>query len=471
MRSEGIDSGESYVWCITATATQLRQHLEHGRATPQEVAMERRIARALCALISIIAVFTTRAADAPQPLVLLKSGDYASLDHQLNALQAEYETGRATEEQLYTGFRQLYEDSTANERYFSAWVQAYPNSYAAHLARGTYYYRMAWFIRGEEYLRTTPRSQVNSMTEYLSAARPDLLASMELTAKPYLSALYMLNVTQLNGSEGDHRYWFKEGMRIDPTNTKVRVRYMETLRPRWGGSYVEMQDFLAQTRRQSSDPQLLARLEILIHHDQAEDAMQADENSATKGSSQAVFDEWKKVIDLSEIAQEDPSDRALAAYMRAASDLNMKADLDRGVALLAKRNIDDGWSLERIAWALIQQHRDADALPSLRKAAALSQPWSQFVLGKTLYDGCPELNIKADQQAGLAWIQRSARLCHREATQFLTSHGLPPGCDSEQATGFVTGWLSSAWGRGLATAAVVVLLLTLAKIRRRPLLG
>ena len=67
--------------------------------------MERRIARALCALISIIAVFTTRAADAPQPLVLLKSGDYASLDHQLNALQAEYETGRATEDQLYTGFR------------------------------------------------------------------------------------------------------------------------------------------------------------------------------------------------------------------------------------------------------------------------------------------------------------------------------------------------------------------------------
>jgi hypothetical protein len=141
------------------------------------------------------------------------------------------------------------------------------------------------------------------------------------------------------------------------------------------------------------------------------------------------------------------------------------------VALLAKRNIDDGWSLERIAWALIQQHRDADALRSLRKAAALNQPWSQFVLGKTLYDGCPELNIKADHQAGLAWIQRSARLCHREATQFLTSHGLPPGCDSEQEAGFVTGWLSSAWGRGFATAAVVVLLLTLAKIRRRPLLG
>ena len=88
------------------------------------------------------------------------------------------------------------------------------------------------------------------MTEYLSAARPDLLASMELTAEPYLSALYMLNVTQLNGSEGDHRYWFKEGMRIDPTNTKVRVRYMETLRPRWGGSYVEMR--ASQPRRSSS---------------------------------------------------------------------------------------------------------------------------------------------------------------------------------------------------------------------------
>jgi len=435
--------------------------------------MERRITRALCALISIIAVFTARAADAPQPLIWLKSGDYASLDHHLNALQSQYESGAATEDQLYTGFRELYEDNAGNERYFNDWVDAYPNSYAAHLARGTYLYRMGWFIRGEKYLSKTPRSQIARMSEYLERAQPDLLASTKLTSKPYLSALYMLNVTRLQGSSRDHLHWYQEGMRIDPTNTKVRLRYMDTLRPRWGGSYEEMEAFLEETRKQTSDPKLLARLEIAIHSDKAEDAMQADEDHGTKGNSRAVFDEWKKVIDLSEVAGDEPSDEAVAAYMRVASDLQMKADVDRALGLMAKRNIKDGWSLERIAWALMQQHRDAEALPALQRAAELKQPWSQFVLGKTIYDGCPELNIERDQKAGLVWIQRSARQCHPEAMQFLTNHDLPGECPSSDPYEYIWRRLAKWWFGGVGYAvggtAVVVLLLALLKIRRKPL--
>jgi len=418
-----------------------------------------------------------RASDAPQHqpqlLTWLKSANYSALDEYLTTLQSQYESGAATEEQLYTGFRQLYEDTPANERYFDAWVQAYPRSYAAHLSRGVYHYRMASFIRGEDYLSNTSDSQINSMITYLDQAHPELLDSMKLTAKPYLSTLYLLDVSRMHGSRGENRHWYEEGVRIDPTNTRVRFRYMDTLRPRWGGSYSDMQAFLEETRKQDPDPKLLARLEILIHSDKAEDEMQADQDSATQGNSQAVFDEWKKVVDLSEIAGEQPSNEALAAYMRVAADLHMNADVDRGRALLAKRNIDDGWSLERIAWALIQQHRDAEALPALQKAAELNQPWSQFVLGKTIYEGCPELNIKKDERAGLVWIERSAHLCHPDAVEFLTSHDLPGGCDS------LAGSLSPAlrnlatwWsGRGVAIIgfpAIAILLLILLRLRRRP---
>jgi hypothetical protein len=397
------------------------------------------------------------------------------LDQHLNALQAQYESGAATEDQLYTGFRQLYEDQAGNERYFNDWVDAYPNSYAAHLARGTYYYRMAWFIRGSEYLGQIPSSRIERMSEYLGRAQPDLLASLKLTGKPYLSALYMLNVTHLEGAKSEHLHWYQEGMRIDPTNTKLRLRYMETLRPRWGGSYEEMQGFLEETRRQTSDAKLLARLEIAIHNDEAEDAMQADEDHGTKGNSRAVFDEWKKVIDLSETAGDEPSDEALASYMRAASDLQLKSDVDRAVSLMAKKNINDGWSLERIAWALMQQHRDAEALPALQKAAELKQPWSQFVLGKTIYDGCPELNIKRDAKAGLVWIQRAARQCHPEAVQFLTNHDLPGECARlSDPTDFIWRRMAKWWfggvGYAVAGTAVLVLLVTLLKIRRKPLL-
>ncbi|MBN9168429.1 MAG: hypothetical protein J0J11_00635, partial [Microbacterium sp.] len=141
-------------------------------------------------------------------------------------------------------------------------------------------------------------------------------------------------------------------------------------------------------------------------------------------------------------------------------------------ALMTKQKINDGWSLERIAWALIQQHRDAEALPALQRAAELQQPWSQFVLGKTIYDGCPELNIKRDEKAGLVWIQRSARLCHPEAVHFLADHDLPGECASSDPYEYIWRRLAKWWSRrggfAVGSTAVVVLLLTLLKIRRKP---
>ena len=71
----------------------------------------------------------------PQPLIWLKSAQYAALDRYYGDLQRGYEGGSVTEQALFQGYRDLYQDADGNAQYFDQWVRAFPKSYAARSAR------------------------------------------------------------------------------------------------------------------------------------------------------------------------------------------------------------------------------------------------------------------------------------------------------------------------------------------------
>jgi hypothetical protein len=430
-----------------------------GSILKQEVAVRKIPARVLFAIVTVVALSALRAAElsgtpadaiidakAAQPLEWLKSGNYSALEQYYSQRQSDYEAGKASDEQLYASFRRLYENNWDNEGNFDRWMQAYPASYSATLARGAYLYRMAWSVRGDKYLADTSSEQFDAMSNYLSRARPALLASLKMTSKPYLSTLYLLNASLLDSTKLERQRWLELGTAMDPNNTLLRVRYMWGLRPRWSGSYDEMQSFLQQCQDQHLQPALLARLDMLIHADLAEDAMRAaDQNKS--------FDEWGQVLKLAETAHDAPGTEALIGYARAAWDLNRRAEAERALAQLSDRNLDDAWSLTQVGWMYTSAHRDADAWPLLLKAANLNDSWAQFTVGKTTYLGSPDLHLEADQAGGLEWIRRSAEQCFAQANSFLAAHGhsQTPGCGSQPGTptGPKQSWLSSSalqWG-------------------------
>lgn len=386
----------------------------------------------------------TSDADLAKPLSWLKSGDYAALESYYSQQQSRYEAGAIPDDKLYASFRKLYEDSPDNEGYFDRWIEAYPHSYAAVLSRGVYLYRMAWAVRGERYISDTSNPQIEAMENYLRRARPDLIASLKLTDKPYLSTLYLFNVAMLNGSSSEQAQWYERGMTLDPDNTLLRYRYMFSLRPRWGGSYQRMRDFLAQCEKQNAPPRLLARLNMLIHADLAEDAMR-------RADTQQTFDEWQQVLSLATEAQEEPETEALIGFTRAAQDLNRPADTQRGLKLLEGRNPDDAWSQSRLGWIYVKAHRDDEAWKFLMRAADQNDPWSQFVIGHSTFDGVPTLKKAADQQAGLVWIRRSAAQCFSEAEQFLAARGEKQTADCKRRSSADREW----WVRLIPVAAAL----------------
>jgi Domain of unknown function (DUF4034) len=350
-----------------------------------------------------------------KPLEWLKSGNYAALQRYYTQQQQAFESGTISDQVLYESFRKLYEDAVDNERFFDGWVQAYPDSYAPLLARGAFHYRMAWSVRGDKYINSTSGAAVDAMWNWLARAEPDLLGSLKLTPKPYLSALYLLNVAMMAGTPGDCRHWFEAGTAMDPGNTTLRYRYMSSLRPRWGGSYQQMQAFLDQNEKERVPASLLARMTILIHADLAEDAMQA-------GAQQQVFKEWGEVLSLAEPAGEPASTEALIGYARAAQDIGRAKDAERAIEQLKDRKVNDAWSLAQIAFIFARAQRQAEGWPYLLKAAELEDAWSQFTVGSNIYNGIPSLHKAADQEEGLLWVRRSAQQCFPAAIRFLAAH-------------------------------------------------
>jgi hypothetical protein len=148
---------------------------------------------------------------------------------------------------------------------------------------------------------------------------------------------------------------------------------------------------------------------------------QLAEAKAPTASPSEMLGRWDEVIQLSQAAGEPLPPRALAGYARSAWELNRRADADRTLAQLAQMDVDDAWALSQMGFIYVKEQRMREGWTVLKKAATLNDAWSQFAVGKTLIQGCPEINLPADRRAGLVWIQRSANQGFAEARQFLST--------------------------------------------------
>jgi hypothetical protein len=197
------------------------------------------VAIALNILFILLMPHWSSAADNPSLLSLLKAGEFERLESATRELQRKFETGAVSDVELRHTYKQFYtlnEDALAN---LDEWKSRMPDSYAAHLIRGTYYRRVAGELRGGKYTNETPKENIEAMRRYHETAAADLAKSLQLTEKPFLSILHLLNISMYQGTKHQSHALFLAGERILPHNTLIRNRYFVTLEPRWGGSYEE----------------------------------------------------------------------------------------------------------------------------------------------------------------------------------------------------------------------------------------
>lgn len=200
-------------------------------------------------------------------LVLLKDQKYAELERQMSRVQSDFDGGEISEIQLRDAYRPFYNLDDELIGNVEGWKLAFPASYAAHLVHGIWYKRRAVDARGGEYIQNTPASAIEKMLRFNAASRAELRKSLALTRKPYLSYFHLLGLSLMEGRPAEAANYLADGNKILPSNTLLRNRYMVSIEPRWGGSYTEMEKFIARSRSDGASTEGLMQLEAIMHED------------------------------------------------------------------------------------------------------------------------------------------------------------------------------------------------------------
>ena len=205
-----------------------------------------------------------RRGDANLTLDLLTHGRYDELDRRMNGFQRGYDSHALDEAALLRAYAAFDVADPALQANFDAWVQEFPQSYAARLARGTYYFTCGTQTRGARAYAHTTQEQLKGMQYYYARASADLRDSLRLDPRPLLSYNVLIRIVMQNGDSKAPRALLDSALKIDPDSMSVRRAYMRSLETRWGGSLARMQSFLDETRKQGFGDDQLWTLERLV---------------------------------------------------------------------------------------------------------------------------------------------------------------------------------------------------------------
>lgn len=178
----------------------------------------------------------------------LRAKQFDTIEKVLRMKEAGFEQGKLNEYDLVDAFKPFYQQEDVFSNEMTEWTKQRPNSYVAHLARGTYYRKLGEFRRGTRYMRETPAANVRFMQEQFEIAKKDLYKALDLNPRSYLAILNLLNITLRQGDYEQADELLRRGNKLYPRNILMRGRYMVHLQPRWGGSYEAMDAFVRKSR-------------------------------------------------------------------------------------------------------------------------------------------------------------------------------------------------------------------------------
>jgi hypothetical protein len=220
--------------------------------------------------------------------LLLSTKNYEELDQLYKQYLDLYAGHKITAEELTKKFETFARTPDLGPRY-DEWVNAFPESYSARLARGIYRSATAWEKRGSNLANNTSDAQFRGFGEMLLEARSDLKASLALNSRPVNSYSYLIRVTKgigddgqevwqvdwhdllyavlrldlkaviaicrnlIQGSNESHqdtkRDLLDAALILDPEAMDVRFEYMDSITPKWGGSEEMLAQFYAESNQ------------------------------------------------------------------------------------------------------------------------------------------------------------------------------------------------------------------------------
>ncbi|MFO0593720.1 MAG: DUF4034 domain-containing protein [Myxococcaceae bacterium] len=325
---------------------------------------------------------------------MLRDGKFDDLTAALTEAQTEFETDTTLEYWPLDAADAVGTGELELRPRLDAWCKANPTSFAPWLARGTHHVRRAMVVRGTRYIKDTPASAIKAMKAELALAVTDLEKALKLKSESIDAVRMLILVRRLLGE--DPSSLIRTVFQKCPDCFQVRVNVMNSLAPRWGGSYELMESF-AKSSAERDNPRMKV-LPGLVLLDKYEMGLLGDE--ALRRALE-LGEYWYFYVELAKSQSQFDPRSARAAADRAA-ELRPMAPEVVDVQLLAAARMG-AWEEAGRLWSLAHQlDPTLDSLKLTHDALARQLPAIARAreregspkLALTLYDVVVELSPK-----------------------------------------------------------------------------
>ena len=225
-------------------------------------------------------------------LALFQQEKFSELDALLESFQKDFEKDFRKEMVLEETFSAFWAYDPAMESRLHKWVQQSPQSYSALLARASYFRSRAQASRGTRWAKDTSATQFAHMELNLGSAGQDVASALKLKGELIVGFEILIAIEMFAPTSGSDRPLVERALANWPNSFLIRKTYMHRLKPRWGGSYEEMQAFAdAAQAYAEANPRLkflhgfifMDRGQLLSHDKRFEDAVQAHTQALSYG--------------------------------------------------------------------------------------------------------------------------------------------------------------------------------------------
>ena len=365
-------------------------------------------------------------------LALLQRRDHAGLERLLAGYQLAFERDSTESPKLEHAFRAFGKAPRSAERALEEWVAGSPSSYAARVARASFYLGQGLDARGTAFIGETPPENVASMRFYLDKARAELERSLELSGKPYLSHAYLMTIARLGGAGRDEAH-YEAALKLAPQSVELRLRRMTDLEPRWGGSVDKMEAFAAQARKELDDPAAANRVAARIpayrgyEHQSAKDltgalkhydqAIALDATASTLCERAYVLTELEREAEAFADVKHALSKARESRYcmQRAVWHATRTTDAAEAIEVLTLVLEVDAHSTQALnqrGWRYQGLGKLEAAFQDYLASAKAGDAWGQLQTGKLYWAGT---GVAEDREQALAWLRKSAEQGNRDA--------------------------------------------------------
>lgn len=222
-------------------------------------------------------------------LSLLEKRDFKTLHQLFETIQESSEKDIALEIEVNLAFDAFSTSRPDLEPLLREWVKAQPGSYAAHLANGVYFKHRAWLKRGGKWSKDTTKEQLEQMN--VNFAESIRYVTRALSLRPTLIEGYavLINATMAMGEPEREQHWVRQALEKSPASFRIRRSHMQTLLPRWGGSYEAMRTFARESQAYSKRNPKLKLLLGMVMWDKGRNAVHdVDYGNAVQFFTQAL---------------------------------------------------------------------------------------------------------------------------------------------------------------------------------------